>query len=60
MDYQPEGQIPVAQASYTLTKEEYQKGRLLVEKRHASLLSAPVFYPVGPCPVCFGRHLLLL
>ena len=47
MDYQPEGQIPVAQASYTLTKEEYQKGRLLVEKRHASLLSAPVFILLG-------------
>ena len=47
MEYQPEGQIPVATASYTLTREEYQKGRLLVEKRHASLLNAPVFILLG-------------
>lgn len=47
MEYRPEGQIPVVTASYTLTKEEYRKGRLLVEKRHASLLSAPVFILLG-------------
>ena len=47
MAYQPQGEIQVAAASYTLTKEEYGKGRLLVERRHGSLLNAPVFYLLG-------------